>query len=72
MNEEVPRGQKQDTKEIFEQQKTETPKKQKKKIEGIKVTPEMEKAVDARVNEMLGIQPSEEKKETKENGNQNQ
>ncbi len=55
----------QGTKEI-EQEKIEAPKKHKKKSEGIRVTPEMDKAADAKVNEMLGIQPTEEKKENKE------
>ena len=52
--------------QIIQQQKTEEQqtKKQKKKSEGIKLTPEMEKAVDKKVEEMLNPQQKpEEKKE---------
>src|SRR3989338_1908676 len=52
--------------QIIQQQKTEEQqtKKQKKKSEGIKMTPEMEKAVDKKVEEMLNPQQKpEEKKE---------
>ena len=57
---EIPQTQKQEQvqaqekKQIFEE-KVEAPKKQKNKKEGIKMTPEMEKKVDERVDEIMGV-----------------
>lgn len=58
--------QKQEPKQIFEQQKTEI-KKPKKKSQGIKLTSEMEKIVDEKVEEITGI-----KQENNEENNDNQ
>ena len=57
---------KDEPKQIFEQEKTEL-KKPKKKRHGIKLTPEMEKAVDEKVEEITGI-----KQESKEGDKENQ
>lgn len=57
---------KKENKQIFQsEEKQEKPQKQKKKSQGIKLTPEMEKAVDEKVNQMMGTQ--ENKEENKEN-----
>lgn len=54
-------------KQIFDQEKTETQSKEpKKKSHGIKLTPEMEKAVDEKVEEITGIK-QENNEENKEN-----
>ncbi|MBI2658095.1 SMC-Scp complex subunit ScpB [Candidatus Woesearchaeota archaeon] len=56
-------------KQIFENgEKKEKPQKQKRKSQGIKMTPEMEKAVDERVNEMMGKQENKEVKEENKEG----
>lgn len=52
------------TEPIFEQHEKAEPKKPKKKSHGIKLTPEMEKAVDEKVEQMMGSQ--ENKEENKE------
>ena len=57
---------KDEPKQIFEQEKTEL-KKPKKRSHGIKLTPEMEKAVDEKVEEITGI-----KQESKEGDKENQ
>ncbi|MBI2649784.1 SMC-Scp complex subunit ScpB [Candidatus Woesearchaeota archaeon] len=56
----------QETKQIFEQEKIEKQqiKKQKRKSEGIKLTPEMEKVVDEKVQKIMGVK--QESKENKE------
>lgn len=57
---------KSETKQIFEQEIQEKIQKPKKKSHGIKITPEMEKAVDEKVEQMMGNQ-KEYKEESKEN-----
>ena len=56
-----------ENKQIFEQKPAEQPEqaqKQKKKSQGIKLTPEMEKAVDEKVEQIMGNQIKEENKES--------
>lgn len=65
INQQVQMQGKDKTKQIFEQEKQKTEKKQKKKSEGIKLTPEMEKIVDEKVGQIIGVQKGS-KEENKE------
>lgn len=53
---------KDEPKQIFEEEKNEQAQKPKKKSHGIKLTPEMEKAVDEKVDQMMGNQEAKEEK----------